>query len=489
MNYQLSDKVTLTSATGYYDIDLDQCQNYENSFAVILPSCNVLTNKEFSEDLHLATDFDGPFNVTGGLYFASTKAQTGSLTYLFAGGFPLLVPAGSPGFPNGFGGPTTPAQVNNYLLTQKGKAYSAFLELSFKPMETLELNVGARYSKERKRLTDVRGGGGISEVFNPAIFKTVLDQTTVISTTPNALGYSLSKNRDSWKDFSPEATVTYRPSGDLTLFASYKQGFLSGGFNSSSVNFSTASLDLSYRPQRIDGFEAGVKSRVADGALLLNLAGYTYKIDDLQVVNFTNATSTIRNAAAGKVKGVEADFNYRTGAKGLSIHGAAAYNDAKYSSFPGAPCYNGQTPAQGCTIIAGNPTQDLAGKVVARAPKWNVSGGFSYDMPVGGSLEIGLSGDINHSSSFLTDATGDEAGRQPSYTLFDASLRVGDADDLWELSLVGRNLSNKFIYYASANVPFTGGGTGTPAGALGDRFASVGRGREILLRASYKFGQ
>ena len=46
------------------------------------------------------------------------------------------------------------------------------------------------------------------------------------------------------------------------------RGFLSGGFNSSSVNFSVPALDLSYRPQTIEGFEGGIKARLADGVFL-----------------------------------------------------------------------------------------------------------------------------------------------------------------------------------------------------------------------------
>ena len=481
MNFRPSEKLTITSATGYYKVDLDQCQNYENSFAVILPSCNTYHNKEFSQELNFATDLGGALDFTGGLYFADTKATTGSLTYLFGGAFDLLFP--------GYGGPNTPAQVNNYLLTQKGSAYSAFLSASFKPIEQLEISAGGRYSYEKKRLTDVRTGGGIAEVFNPAIFKGILDASTVLTTTLNANGYSLAKDHDSWDDFSPEATITFRPSSDLTVFASYKHGFLSGGFNSSSVNLSLPNLDLSYKPQTISGFEAGIKARLLDGALRFSAAAYTYKIKDLQVVNFTNATSTIRNAAAAKVEGFEADFNYRTPFEGLSIYGAAAYNKARYSSFPGAPCYNGQTPAQGCTIVGGNPTQNLAGKPVARSPEWNLSGGFDFDTPIGTSMKLGLTGGVTHSSSYLTDTTGAPNGRQPAYTLLDGSIRLGAEDDRWQLALIGRNLSNKFYYVASTDVPFTGSGTGTAAGSLGDRFASVSRGREVMLQVSFKFGQ
>lgn len=478
MNFHPTDSINISTATGYYDVDLDQCQNYENSFAVILPSCNQLQNKEFSQEVNLTTDFSGPLNFTAGLYYGDTTARTGSFTFLYATGFDLLFP--------GYGGPTSPAQVNNYTLTQKGKAYSAFISGSFKPTEKLEISGGVRYSNEKKRLTDVRTGGGISEVFNPPAFKVVLDSSTVLRTI--AQGGTLTKDRDSWDDFSPEATISYRPNSDMTVFASYKHGFLSGGFNSSSVNFSVPALDLSYRPQTIEGFEGGVKARLADGNLLLNSAVYSYRIKDLQVVNFTNATSTIRNAASSKVEGMEMDFTYRTPLSGLTINGAAAYNKATYTSFPGAPCYNGQTPAQGCNIVGGNPVQNLAGQPVARSPKWNLQAGFSYEQNVGGSLKLGLNGNVTHSSSYLTDATDAPNGRQPAFSMIDAGIRLGAEDDSWTVSVIGRNLTDKYVFYASTDVPFTGGGTGTPAGALGDRYASMGRGREILLQVGFKFG-
>lgn len=476
MNFHPTDSITVSTATGYYDVDLDQCQNYENSFAVILPSCNQLENKEFSQELNFTTDFSGPLNFTGGLYFGNTKAWTGSFTFLFASGFDLLFP--------GYGGPTTPAQVNNYVLTQKGKAYSGFISGSFKPIEEIEISGGVRYSYEKKRLADVRTGGGISEVFNPAIFKVVLDDSTILRSA--AAGGTLTKVRDNWDDFSPEATISYRPNGNLTLFVSYKHGFLSGGFNSSSVNFSTPNLDLSYRPQTIKGVEGGVKAMLMGGDLLLNAAAYSYRVKDLQVVNFTNATSTIRNAAASKIDGAEFDFTYRTPVDGLTINGAAAYNKARYSSFPAAPCYNGQTPAQGCTAAG---TQNLAGMPVARSPKWNTQAGFTYEQSLSSGHKLGLNGNITHSSSYLTDATDAPNGRQPSFTMIDAGLRFGADDETWMVSVIGRNLTDKHIFYASTDVPFTGGGTGTAAGVLGDRFASIGRGREILFQVAYKFGQ
>jgi iron complex outermembrane receptor protein len=77
----------------------------------------------------------------------------------------------------------------------------------------------------------------------------------------------------------------------------------------------------------------------------------------------------------------------------------------------------------------------------------------------------------------------------PKYALLDATARIGDAEDRWELALIGRNLTNKFYYVASTDVPFTGGAAGGTTGVLGDRYASVSRGREAMVRVSYKFSK
>ncbi len=471
LNYQLSDNVKLTSVTGYYDIKLNQASNYENDYAIALPSNNWYSDKEFSQELRISSDYDGPLNFSGGLYYAQTSAVTGSTTYLFpseASGSAVLALNGL-----GFIPLNTPLQINNYEVKQKGKAYSAYLQLIYKPVDQIEIDVGGRYSNERKNVPYVLDEA-FDGAFNPFGYNPLTAADLVTTINPK---------KGKWNDFSPEVTVSYRPTSKLTTFVSYKHGFLSGGFNSSSVAF-RAEPNISYDQQTIKGFEGGVKALLAENALRLNFAAYSYKMAGLQLSNFTNATSTIRNAGSAKVEGAEFDFNYKTPLEGLVINGAAAYNKAKYTENLGAPCYNGQTIAMGC--VGG--VQNLGGTELPRAPKWNLSAGFSYDTLVSDSFKLGLSGNLIRSSSYLTDSTSDPLGRQKGYTLLDATVRFADADDTWELALIGRNLTNKFYYFASANVPFTGGASGGATGVLGDRFASVARGREMMIRLSYKFG-
>src|SRR5206468_2241355 len=80
---------------------------------------------------------------------------------------------------------------------------------------------------------------------------------------------------------SPEVTATYKPTTDLTIFGSYKQGFKSGSFNS--INFVPATTPASFADEKVKGFEVGLKSRLLDRRLALNVAAYSYKYSNLQV--------------------------------------------------------------------------------------------------------------------------------------------------------------------------------------------------------------
>ena len=464
LNYNPSDEITLTSISGVYGNNHDNCTNY-GDYVIILPACNPgLRERQYSEELRISTDYEGPLNFTGGLYYARTRAVYNSIFLVYGGNVDLFGP--------GVAGPTTPFLANNYMMKQSGTAYSAFLQMIYKPIDVIEIDVGGRYSYEKKRLTKLLSN----------------TNSFIITPADDVLATLINPPRDSWNDFSPEVTVSYRPSSDLTIFGSYKHGFLSGGFNSG-VSVFTPTTDLSYDPQTIKGFEVGVKSRIG-GVLLLNLAAYTYKGKNQQVSNYLDAILTINNAAATKYRGAEAEVKYTTPLEGLTLNGSVSYNKATYSSFPNAPCYGGQTPAMGCSFAPGstNATQDLAGQTLPQAPRWTASASFDYETPLGGNLKLGLFGGVNYTSKLNTDAANNPRGVMPKYALVDGTIRVADSDDAWEVALIGRNLTNKRYWISSTDVTFSGSGTGTAAGTPADIYGAISRGREVMLRFTYNFG-
>jgi iron complex outermembrane receptor protein len=180
---------------------------------------------------------------------------------------------------------------------------------------------------------------------------------------------------------------------------------------------------------------------------------------------------------AVSTKGGEFEIAWDTPLTGLSLTTAGAYNKGKYTSFPNAPCYNGQTLAQGCMAgTSGEQFQDLSGTELVRAPKWMLQGGFNYETGLGNALKLGLSSNVNYSSSYLTQSASAPASRMPRYALVDATLRISNADNGWEAALIGRNLTNKYYYTFSNDLPF----------APGEFYGPISRGREIMVRIGYK---
>ena len=71
--------------------------------------------------------------------------------------------------------------------------------------------------------------------------------------------------------------------------------------------------------------------------------------------------------------------------------------------------------------------------------------------------------------------------------MVDASVRLSDPDDRWEVSLIGRNLTNEFYFVRSGETTFTGTAPNVTPAVGADIFAIVERGREVLLQFRYKY--
>src|SRR3546814_16734331 len=65
---------------------------------------------------------------------------------------------------------------------------------------------------------------------------------------------------------------------------------------------------------------------------------------------------------------IDSSFD-RTDAFEVTLSGS--YLDAQYTRFENAPCFTGQTAAQGCVPNSANQlVQDLTGQPTTRAPEW-----------------------------------------------------------------------------------------------------------------------
>ncbi|MCC2601975.1 TonB-dependent receptor [Sphingopyxis yananensis] len=455
-----TDVFDITSITSYYrfkqtDLNNVSGEAYPASFS------QLADYRQTVEELRFQSKWDGPVNVLFGLFASSNKFIFNTDAYIF----PVAIDPVNKTY-------TTFKRDNGFT----GNSMSAFGEVTANLSDQIEVAAGARWSHEARDSYQISLPA--HSQFEPAFpWNKRLDD----------------RYRES--DFSPQVTVRYKPSRDLTFYGAYKEGFKSGGFNISQSMTPGASVPAGqFGAERARGGEAGARAILLGGSLSLNATAYLYDYLDLQVQNFDPVTigQVVANAGTLRVKGIEGDFNWRMG--DFNLRGALAYNHAQYKDYIGQ-CFAGQTVAQGCDLLRPSPTdaytsQNYDGRTPPKAPRWAGRIGAGYEVPLSASgWTLELNGDMSYSSKYNFSDTLRPDAVQGAYAKFDASMRLNGPDKRWSLALIGRNLGNKYVVTGGSDIPFAGGtGTGTNGtGVWADMSAFVDNPREVYLEASVKF--
>ena len=464
----LSETLTLTSVTGLLNMDATDfdCYAYGGFLAgpggTRLPGaagCSDPRNalEQYSQELRLASDFDGPINfMLGAFYedrtFIFDTAQQG-VNISFLGPDPVT------GFTYDW----------DKTHTTKTEALSFFGSVSFDITEQLELSGGLRWTDERK----------VQTIAVPYLH-TFLQGPGFVR--PGFFSGPINFKDD---NFSPEVTLRYKATDDVNIFASFKTGFKSGGIDNSALpsnSLSQAALSgdfssLIFQSEKAKGGEVGIKSQWSDRDVTLNLTGYYYVFEDLQVQNFNAVTIQFVTSNAGELttKGVDLEAGWRTPVEGLNLSANLSYLDAQYTAQflqPGG---------QGGVI-------DLNGRRGSQAPEWAGNIAADWTVPLGDSLELFLSGNAAYNDGYITDETSFNDYVQPSFWLFDANISIGDPEGKWKLSLVGQNLSDKIFVITSGGRPFLPAGLDAQGRPRGDDLVlTQNRGRQIFAEVSFRF--
>lgn len=453
-----------TSVTGLQDYDVVSLDNFTYSDDGQVAGFESTNYEQFSQEFRLVSEFNGAVN-----FLAGVLATDGDLRFRNSSRIAPLPPD------------STTGRLFSWdkVAEESSNAWSVYADLIWDINDRWELSAGARYSDEQ-RDSNIR-----------------VDYLHEILILLGALSPQGFDNRFDDTDVSPQISLSYRPRENLTLFAAYREGFKSGGFDASFLLGPGSTIDdLTFNSEKANGVEFGVKSDLLDDSLRLNATAYSFTFEDLQVQQFNAATTqfTIDNAAKATTEGLEVDFDW-IASDAFRVHGAFNYNDAKYDEFL-ASCYAGQSVEAGCAsllnpLTGGFSSQDLAGQSLAVAPQVVFSLGGSYNFEVGGwfaslAADARYSDDYNAAISKIPDAV------QSSFTVLDASFRLLSPSQEWEFSVIGRNLSDEKIAVHGDDRPLSGGAAGFPAGDpnLGlrsDVFVRLQRGRQVWAMLSYHF--
>lgn len=450
LNYDLGRALTLTSVTGFYAMDQKSMINAtQSTFAApALAADNDFEREDLTQELRLASSFTSPVNFVVGAFYQDAKMSKrtnlpGNTEYEVG---PEQIINSPIDIPTTVEEPTRvvplPAILMRGFQDIDIKTLSAFGQLLWNVTPDLELAVGARWTDEKRKLSIVNMLSGEPE--------------PVPTANPDLAA----------SDISPEITVTYTPTEDLTVFGAVKRAFKSGSFNI--VVIPSPGEDVSFGEEEITGGEVGVKTRLFDRRLFLDVAAYYYQYDDLQVgANETDESGTIvirtLNAASADVHGVDLNAAYQFSAvPGLSLYGAANYNRSEYDEFENAPCWGGQLISEGCDRIrnpdTGNFTaQNLSGEDLMRAPAWQANIGLDYETPVWGGLTLALGWNTTYSDSYLANILARDDMVRDEYAKHNVNVSLKGVNDAWEVSLIGKNLTDELTSGLCVNANFENG--------------------------------
>lgn len=312
------------------------------------------------------------------------------------------------------------------------ESWSAFADVSFELTDALTLSVGGRYTQDEKTGVVYRQNftGIRSPLFGNPLAVPGLVRSNFSST-------------DTYEKFTPRVSVSYDLSSELTGYASYSQGFKSGGFDMRADAILTPTSRDGYDPETVDSYEAGLKGYFFDRRLSLNTAVFYAQYQDQQVTLQTpvgaSIASQVLNVGESHMSGVEVEgVAFLT--PDLSANFALGYIKAEFDE------YRALNPLTG-------RVEDFANsRVFQNTPEWTGAFSLTYQRDMGDKGKISFIPSASYRSAFSMFEVPSRLD-QGAYWLYDASLVWSSANDRYKVGLHGKNLGDETYRIGGYNFP------------------------------------
>ena len=463
--YEVSETITLKSITGYREDKSTTPIDFDSLPAADLDVPAIYENDQFSQELQLLYESDR-LNGVLGAYYLDANAFTAFDVALFTTGALVSLPG-----------------LNAQTLGDVGtETWSIFGDFTYDITDQLSLSLGGRYTwdKRTSRVLRTTFIGGYSDLFPPS-------DAIPIAVTSDFTG------SETFKEFTPRASIAYKPSYNHTVYFTYSKGFKGGGFDPRGQTSLAPDIDqdgdvdyddqfefLRFAPEKVDSYELGWKANLLEDRLFLALAIFKGDYTDIQIPGsvgvdtdgdgvsdtFVGVTS---NAGDADVNGIEFEGSALVGrdfagpGSRLNFNWAVGYLDAEYNTF---------------IDPFGNDVADQ--RVFQNTPDFTANASFDLGLPVASGIVdfIGTVSMRGDSSQFELPGPLD----QDAYTLVDASIVYTADNDRWSIGVHGKNLFDK--RYIVAGYDFV---TGSVLGLEGNLTGFYGDPRRVFVTGEFKF--
>ena len=436
---------SLISTTAYRRFNNLADSDLDNSQAkIVLTNINEERSKTFTQELRLVSPTYDFYDFVAGLfYFDGEVDQPIDRRGVFLTAVSAINPVTGDITFRVPGDTYQPLSGNAGVETRN---FGLFGQANIRPLENLTLTLGGRYINEVQEAFTVS---------NALSFYNGSDRppapVTFVGNFPDL------KSKDD--AFIGKASLAYQIDPAILAYASYSTGYKGVGFNLTPATSLAVYLANPAPPETSEQFELGLKTRLFDNRLQLNLAAFSTRVKDYQGQAFQPNLGLTTLTSIGEVglDGVELELTARP-LSGLTLTGGVTYLDARFISG-NAACFGGQTPANSprCFFVNGvsGPTlQRLEGLDFPNAPKWRVVLGGRYEFALSQSAAAYLGADYRWQDDVTFDISNNPLLGQEGYGIVDLSAGVTLQRGL-EVGVFVKNLADE--HYAANKINFNSG--------------------------------
>ena len=293
--------------------------------------------------------------------------------------------------------------------------------------------------------------------------------------------------------FSPQVSLRFRPTQNMSLYVRYAEAFKIGGYDTGQSSIPTDVDELTLDTEDAEQIEIGIKGTAMEGRFSYDADIFELEFPNLQVsVLSTDPEQTSSAGNAGqRVRGVE--FNTRFAATENLILGlSGALMDGEMTRFPNAGCTDNEinesiTINQGggmngaCKFFDpdtvgpdGNlaevfptdpedafefiPIIDRTGLPAPRTPDWKFIVDADYTAPFGNNLEFNINAKAFFSDGYIVDVEGfGEEIRYDTHEDLNVMIGIRNVDAGWSIAAFARNLLEARPTYHPEFDPFPEG--------------------------------
>jgi iron complex outermembrane recepter protein len=331
--------VDVTSATSYLEFRDDGSLDTDPGVNTPALTTN-LSSHVFTEELNLTSKLEGPWRWSAGAFYRSARDDT----YQTLGD---LIP--------------DPVSAAN---TSKSEAIFGELARRFLDNQ-LELSVGGRYFHDEVGLQQLG-------VYGQAVGTPLINTDTPFHAT------------------TPRVVLSWFPDHDLTMYASYAQGFRSGYPQSILVQLQAPNFEP-VKPDKLTNYEIGSKGNLFDNRLTFDMAVYYMKWNDIQ--------QTLGIPVAGTSAFIVANVNGQA-ASGAGVDFAVTAKPVQGLTLGVNFSWNGLH--EDSTVLSGGDLLFPSGSRIDDSPAYTAGALIEYNFPLG---TAGWTGDLAATARYTSEQT------------------------------------------------------------------------------------